>query len=405
MSKVLIIILAIVLVLGGVFGTFYLLNEKNLDEMLEYVDTFADVAPEYEHPEVQIDELGNYYFVPEETEDFRVLHLTDIHISGGFLQKESDKKALNAVAAMVCAEKPDLIIVTGDIAYAIGLGGTINNKYAHEIFIHLMETLGVYWTVTFGNHDTEPYNYHKRDAVADMYADEDLKYCLFQHSPNGVSGEGNHIINIKTKEGDTARSLFMIDSHSYIRQDLFGGLIDSLFWNYDNIKQDQIDWYVDMLREYQPKSSYMFFHIPVTEVKEGYDKYIENDRNTGDGVNSFEGNDGEEGDVVFPSKIGDDLFETALELGNTRAMFFGHDHFNNFVMDFKGMIFSYGYSVDYIAYGDIGSKGFQRGCTVITFTPDGQFDRSNISHENYYQDKYQPLYEKEVVDMYPYFDK
>ena len=90
------------------------------------------------------------------------------------------------------------------------------------------------------------------------------------------------------------------------------------------------------------------------------------------------------------------MFEKVLELDNTRAMFFGHDHFNNFVLNYKGITFSYGYSIDYIAYGDIGSKGYQRGCSVITLSSDGGF---NITHENYYQDKYQPLYEKETVDM------
>ena len=405
MSRLLIIIVSILLVFGSIFSVLTSINQKNLTEMLEYVDTFAEVAPKYDRPTAQMDEKGNYYFVSENAEDFKVLHLTDIHISGGFLQKESDKKAINAVAAMICAEKPDLVVVTGDIAYAIGIGGTINNSYAHDIFIHLMETLGVYWTVAFGNHDTEPYNFYKRDAVADMYADENLKYCLFQHSPEGVSGKGNHVINVKNNDGDTITSLFMIDSHSYIRQDFFGGLIDSLMWNYDNIKQDQIDWYVDMLEYYNPQNSMMFFHIPVTEVKTGYDTYIENNRQLGNGVNSFEGHDGETGDVVFPSKLGDQLFEVVQEKGNTKAMFFGHDHFNNFVMEYEGVIFSYGYSVDYIAYGDIGEKGYQRGCTVITLPYDGQFEQSHISHENYYQDKYQSLYEKEELDMYPHFDK
>ena len=71
-------------------------------------------------------------------------------------------------------------------------------------------------------------------------------------------------------------------------------------------------------------------------------------------------------------------------------------------MNYRGVIFSYGYSVDYTAYFGIKKEGYQRGCTVLTITPDGEFDESNISHENYYQDKYQPLYEKESVDMTPH---
>ena len=394
MDKILIALLVLAVLLGAVCGTFYLLNEKNANEMMEFIDTYSaqEVEPRLRP---QADSEGNWYFITDE--DFKVLHLTDIHLSGGILQKDTDKMTINTVAAMVYAEKPDLVIVTGDIAYAIGIGGTINNAYAHNMFVHLMETLGVYWTVAFGNHDTEPYNYHTREAVADIYASANDK-CLFVHSPNGVSGEGNHIINIKNSAGEVTKSLFVLDSHSYMRQGLIGGLIDSLAWNYDYIKDDQIDWYKSMIEQYNPKSSLMFFHIPLVEVKTAYDKYIENGRKLGDGVNSFTGVDGETGAVVFPSDKPSNLFDTVKAIGNTKGIFFGHDHFNNFVMDYEGVIFSYGYSVDYIAYGNIGSKGAQRGCTVLTITPDGEFDESNISHENYYQDKYQPLNEKDALD-------
>ena len=90
------------------------------------------------------------------------------------------------------------------------------------------------------------------------------------------------------------------------------------------------------------------------------------------------------------------MFETILELGSTGAMFYGHDHLNNIVLEYKGVTLSYGYSVDYFAYAGIEKIGSQRGCTVITCHPDSSFD---ITHENYYQDKYQPLYDKEVVDL------
>lgn len=398
MGKILLGLLAFLLALGIIFGAFYLLNEQNAKDMMEYIDTFAVEMPA-DRIQPQLDEHGNWYFTTDE--DFKVLHLTDIHLSGGILNAKDDKKAINAVAAMVIAEDPDLVIITGDISYAIGIGGTINNKYAHDMFISLMENLGVYWTVTFGNHDDEPYNYYRRQAVSDFYADESLERCLYMPSPEGVSGKGNHVINVKNSAGEVTKSLIMIDTHAYQGDNI----IDSLAWNYDYVKQDQVDWYEDMIELYQPQSSLMFFHIPLMEVKAAYDEYVANGREDTENVTWVGGHDGEEEDVVYCPSVEEQLFEKVLELGNTKAMFFGHDHFNNFVVDYKGVIFSYGHSVDYIAYGDIGSKGYQRGCVVLTLTPDGEFTESNIKHENYYQDKYQPLYEKETVDMYPYFDK
>ena len=402
MDKVLIGLLIFVLIIGILCGVCLLLNEKNMKEMMEYIDTFK-VEPT-NRVEPQKDEYGNWYFVTDE--DFKVLHLTDIHITGGFAKKEQDKMAINALAAMVIEENPDLVIITGDMSFAIPNTGTINNKYAHEMFIRLMENLGVYWTVTLGNHDDESFNYHRRQAVADMYANESLERCLFMQSPNGVEGMGNHVINVKNSDGEITQSLFMIDTHAYVHTGLVGGTIDSILWKYDSVKQSQVDWYEDMINLYKPKSSLMFFHIPLIETKNAYDKYVANGRQDTENVKWLFGVDGEDHkkEVVFSSRLENQpLFDKILELGNTKAMFFGHDHLNNFVLDYKGIIMSYGYSIDYSAYKKIDEKGLQRGCTVLTITPDGEFGIENIVHENYYQDKYQPLYDKENVDMTPYY--
>ena len=408
MNKILIGLLVLLLIIALTCGVFVLVNEKNYAEMKDYIDSFI---PEGElgqdRLEPSVDEFGNWCFVTDE--DFKVLHLTDVHITGGFSNKEQDKKAINAVAAMVVEENPDLVIVTGDISFAIPSTGTINNRYAHEMFIRLMENLGVYWTVTFGNHDDEAFNYKRRQAVADMYADEDLKYCLFGQSPDGVSGMGNHVINVKNSAGEVTQSLIMMDSHAYIHQDLILGTIDALFWNYDAIKQDQVDWYAGIIEKYQPKSSLMFFHIPLIDVKNAYDEYVANGRSDTENVKWHGGIDGEDhsDEVVFSSRLENQtLFAKVLELGNTSAMFFGHDHLNNFVMDYKGVLFSYGYSIDYSAYsGDLENLGLQRGCAVLTITPDGEFGAENIVHENYYQDKYQPKYDKEEVEMKGLYDQ
>lgn len=409
MDKILIGLLIFVLLIGAVCGIIVIKNEQNAAEMMAYIDTFASeqgkaqLAPE-------LDEKGYYYFTTDK--DFKVLHLTDVHITGGYSNAEQDKKAINAVAAMVTAEAPDLVIVTGDIAFAIPGTGTINNRYAHEMFIHLMETLGVYWTVTFGNHDNEPFNLLDRRAVAELYANPELEYCLFSHSPENVSGEGNHVINVKNSEGEITQSFFMIDTHAYIHMDLIGGLVDTLMWNYDCVKPDQADWYEEMINYYQPKSSLMFFHIPLGAVKQAYDEYVANGET--ENVKWHGGYDGEVDEVVYSSRIeaelseNERLFDRAVALGNTKGMFFGHDHLNNFVLEYKGILFSYGYSIDYSAYdGDLEFRGLQRGCTVLTIAPDGSFDADDIVHENYYlQDRYQPIYGKdEGVTMDPLYEK
>ena len=87
------------------------------------------------------------------------------------------------------------------------------------------------------------------------------------------------------------------------------------------------------------------------------------------------------GNTVDP----DEIFETMLSLGSTKGIFVGHDHLNNFSIEYKGIRLTYGFSIDYLAYTTISKLGSQRGCTMITVTPDGDFD---CKAENYYQDKY-----------------
>ncbi|MEE1246626.1 MAG: metallophosphoesterase, partial [Acutalibacteraceae bacterium] len=86
----------------------------------------------------------------------------DIHIGGGLFSLKKDAKAMNAVAAMITAEKPDLVVLTGDMVYPVPFqAGTFNNEISTKLLITLMEKLGVYYTVCFGNHDSEAYGTHK----------------------------------------------------------------------------------------------------------------------------------------------------------------------------------------------------------------------------------------------------
>ena len=51
--------------------------------------------------------------------DFKVMQITDVHLGGGFLSYSEDRMALNAIAAMIGYEKPDLVVFTGDQAFAV----------------------------------------------------------------------------------------------------------------------------------------------------------------------------------------------------------------------------------------------------------------------------------------------
>lgn len=410
MKKLLKVLVFIFVSIASVCGLFAVLNFANAVAMNFYIDSFEMVERD-DVLEVSYGDDGDPYFVTDG--ECKVLQLTDVHIGGGVISSYNDRKAINAVAAMVTAEKPDLVVVTGDVSFAIPTTGTLNNGYAHSFFIKLMERLGVYWTVSFGNHDSEKYNYYGRDEVAQRYMADELEYCLFSSGPSDIYGECNHAISVRSSTGLVRELFLMIDSNSYSENDPLG-----LGWDYDCVREDQIEWYrntvekyrahnallleeiedsldPDTLERYSAVKSLLFMHIPIREVKYAYDEYVNNNRQNTENTEFIGGNDGERDQVVYCSDDDENLFETIQELGSTEALFFGHDHLNNFVMKYKGIVLSYGYSIDYLAYFGIAGQGDQRGCTVITVSD----SEPTIEHENYYQDKYVPLYEKEDVSF------
>ncbi len=412
-GKVKKIIVCVLCALLGIALVITSVNTWVLSENLQKGSSYSAVEIEDKLiPEK--DENGYWVFTTDR--DFKVLQITDIHLGGGFMSSGKDKMTLNAVAAMITREKPDLVIATGDIAYPVPFqAGTFNNKSSAKAFANLMETLGVYWTVNFGNHDTEAYSYYTREEISEFYSDDDFKYCLFEAGPEEVDGYGNHVIEVKNSDGIITQAFIMMDSHSYTDGDILG-----IQWKYDNIHDNQVEWYEsEILRmnsengaatEQMPKAqqselkqtygtvkSLAFFHIPLVEMKDAWTEFSENDFQDTENFEYISGIIGETGKRVYCGIGEDNLFEKMLELNSTKAMFNGHDHYNNTTFKYKDIIFSYGYSVDYLAYLGISKVGSQRGCTLITCSPDSSF---NIQKFNYYSDRYDlEGFDREEVTM------
>lgn len=360
--------------------------------------SFEQVA--YENQLVPEKDTDGYWTFTTDR-DLKILQFSDIHIGGGIMSIFKDKKALNAVAAMITAEKPDLVVLTGDLVYPVPFqAGTFNNGISSDIVITLMEQLGVYYTVCFGNHDSEAYSDYTREQIADKYADPELKYSLFQKGPEDVDGYGNQVIKVKNSAGIVTNAYFVLDSHDYVPADMLG-----IRGMYDNIHENQVEWYkknvlaIDAANKaidpsYPMFSSLAFFHIPLKEYDDAWKEYRANGSKDTENVKYLGGGYYEDNEKVCCGVGDDNFFETVLELGSTKGLFCGHDHVNNASLEYKGVRLTYGMSVDYLAYIGIDKKGAQRGCTVISLDKDGNL---SVSLENYYQDKYVSKYEKEKV--------
>lgn len=368
--------------------------------------------------------LGFWTFTKPADREFKVLQFTDVHIGGGAFSGQKDAWAMSAVATMIREEKPDIVVVTGDIAYPVPFqAGTFNNLNATKIFSNMMESLGVYWTFAFGNHDTELYSLYTRKDICKYYEDANFEYCLFRAGfcddedviSDTSRGFGNDMIVVKNPSGSENpinQAIVTFDSHSYTDGDYFG-----IAWKYDNIHQCQVDWYSESMDNLKAANNGVevnniaFFHIPLVEYREAWANVIDSGETpkAGDAIQGngstttfIYGNMGEDDKQkngvrtygVFCGSSTDNLFEAGLTHG-MQGIFCGHDHYNNFSVlyqrdgDARGIRLTYGMSIDYLAYAGIYKEHSQRGTTVITINSDGIFDckpmnyyaYSGVSHE------------------------
>lgn len=125
-------------------GSDAILEGLNNIKPLQY-DKFIPVTDE--NGKAVMDENGCFNFIVpegalkgEDGRNFKVLQLTDIHIGAGAFSLRTDKWTLQTIADLIEETKPDLVVVTGDIAYPVFFqSASLNNKKEAKIFATLME--------------------------------------------------------------------------------------------------------------------------------------------------------------------------------------------------------------------------------------------------------------------------
>ena len=330
---------------------------------------------EREQDDITYNEKTGVYTITTEKDDFKILQLTDIHLGGSLFSAIKDYKALDACYDLINCTKPDLVIVTGDMVFPMGIMSlSLNNSAPIIQFASFMRNLGIPWAFTYGNHDTEDMANSSVEEIEQLYKSLSYKTShnlLYPYVQPDITGRSNQLIEIRNSDGSLNQAVFLIDSNDYTGN----GLND-----YDYIHDDQVEWYKEQVEELNEKegetvSSMLFFHIPLQQYRDAYELYEQGS----DEVKYFFGENGETMiNKVCCSDYPSKLFDTALELGSTKAMFCGHDHYNNMSLEYKGIRLTYGMSIDYLAMPGIDEDTAQRGATLITCHSDSTFDIEQV---------------------------
>ena len=346
-----------------------------------YTQRYINATPVVEHNTHRIDynDSTGVYTITSSTKDFKILHLTDIHIGGSLYSYANDIKALEACYKEIEHTHPDLVVVTGDMCFPMGIMSlSLNNAAPVQQFAAFMRNTGIPWAFTYGNHDTESMSTLNSTELNEVYKSLSFKTSgnlLYPYTQPDIMGRNNQVIEIRNTDGSLNTALFMIDSNAYTGEGINV---------YDYIHDDQVDWYASEVKRLNEEAghtvnSLVFFHIPLQEYKTATELYLADS----DEVKYYFGeNPGDHGGITnelvccsdYPSK----LFDTAVALGSSTGFFCGHDHYNNASIEYKGIRLTYGMSIDYLAMPGIAKETTQRGAELITIHSDSTWDLEQI---------------------------
>jgi len=274
-----------------------------------------------------------------------VLVFADLHLNSSGL---SDYMK-DCIKTLVEREEPDLIILTGDnVADKSIISDKVFRRTLQEA-MEYVESRKIPWMHVYGNHDSE--GIYTREQQQKVY--ESFEYCLSK-AGGELTGVGNYLLPIYASKGDEVKFVVWgLDSGDYMSDkdraklcpvtSTFGGYTGT---NYDYIHGDQIEWYVAasrLLEEYNGGKvipGLMAFHIPLQESHTAWMNRT-----------ALEWT-GEMREPVCASAYNSGLFAAMMARGDVKAVVNGHDHINDFMVEYGGIKLCYSSSFSTNTYNN-----------------------------------------------------
>ena len=334
--------------------------------------------------EVDVSRPEKAHLAFNEDGKFTILQVADIQ-DDAFLSYLCKRAIVNAVEQT----KPDLIVLTGDNIAGYSCGTKPLAKKALKDVMDMFEEIGVPVAAVFGNHDDDDTPYTKLEQIEQYESYDCYVGCAGVVAERNVDGEvttnaGTYNVPVYAgKDSDEiSYNLWMMDSGNYNPDKSVGG--------YGYVFPEQLDWYVEKSNELkeanggEPVPSMAFQHIVPPQI---FDALKEVDKGT-EGAVEHAGKY-----YVLPDDVDKETnwlsetpcppntgfepgyaeLDTMIEQGDVKAIFFGHDHVNSYIVPYEGVDLVSSPGITFHSYND-GNRGFR----VITL------DKENLdTYETY----------------------
>jgi len=253
---------------------------------------------------------------------FKVMQITDTHIRT--FNVEEAQEVYDRIDHMVKAESPDMIVLTGDIVLV---------KPAAPEWRRLVEVLDSYkipWCVMYGNHDAE--QDISRAEMSSIVVSG--KYTL--NSLNEAGELADVEIPVAPSTGkDIPFYLFCMDSHDYAYLD--GERVYAWFTD------EQVKWLRDCCiartdADGKVAPSMAFFHIPLREYIDAWSDQEDPREEAASNRLCW----GIRGEKICAGALNSGMFRAMVETGSVIATSVGHDHSNDFMAAYHGILLCYG---------------------------------------------------------------
>ena len=298
--------------------------------------------------------------------EYKIMQFTDCHLDDG-----TAEAGLEQIAALWEHANADLAVFTGDVVFGK------NDLVFYDRLDEFFRSRNAPFAVVLGNHEGEA-NSTDRRGIMEKCAS--LVNCITEVNPIGKR-YGNYVYDTPFD----GVSLAMLDSGDYAPW--YEKLRHPIRSKYAAVTKEQISWYVNAVKD--KKAVFVFLHIPVPEYERAYYGALARGEVKYGALRENIASDGSlkrVSDVVCSSAVNTGFFESARSIGNLKAIFCGHDHLNDFYVEYKGVGLVYGQkTVGFAGSGyAFDGRGFPdyTGATLVTVYENGDFTPRQI----YYKD-------------------